>query len=184
MPSAFFVGVAVSLRLNIRRSNASVGEAGLTSPPDKSGGRYYISHKAKPILQTQHINYVLGDPAKSCDRRELIYSGGFLYNNGEGLGPDRRRIFLPGAKILKGDCRHAFSHRAERPELLSSRSLELGGGRLKRVVDQFDYPLIRRGGEIPGVSGSRVGVQYDAELHSHRCPDESIFGSVCLGAHG
>jgi len=50
MPSAFFVGVVVSLRLNIRLSNAKEGEARCTRLPDKSGGRYYISHKAKPIL--------------------------------------------------------------------------------------------------------------------------------------
>jgi len=42
----------VSLRLNIRLSNIKEGEARFTSPPDESGGRYYISHKAKPILQT------------------------------------------------------------------------------------------------------------------------------------
>jgi len=52
MPSAFFVGVVVSLRLNIRLSSAKEGEDRFTSPPDESGGRYYISHKAKPILQT------------------------------------------------------------------------------------------------------------------------------------
>jgi hypothetical protein len=51
MPQAFFVEFVVSLRLNIQLSNAKEGEARLTSPPDGSGGRYYISHKAKPILQ-------------------------------------------------------------------------------------------------------------------------------------
>jgi len=52
MPMAFFVGVVVSLCLNFRLSSAKEGEARCTSPPDESGGRYYISHKAKPILQT------------------------------------------------------------------------------------------------------------------------------------
>jgi len=51
MPPAFFVGVVVSLRLNIRLSNAKESKDRLTSPPDESGGRYYIYHKAKPIPQ-------------------------------------------------------------------------------------------------------------------------------------
>ena len=51
MPPAFFVVIVGSLRFNIRLFSAKADEAGLTSPSDESGGRYYISYKAKPILQ-------------------------------------------------------------------------------------------------------------------------------------
>jgi hypothetical protein len=57
MPSAFFVGIVVSLRLNVQLSSAKAGEALLTSPPENPGA---IRHLQQGEADTTNLPDIVG----------------------------------------------------------------------------------------------------------------------------